>query len=529
MTKRAILYARVSTDEQAEKGYSLPTQLATMQKYAAENGYIVPEGYEISDDCSGSKLNRPGLDHMRAMIANHEVEAVIVFSLDRLTRNLAHSLLLREEWQRAGIELHYCNRGQSTNTPESRMTENIEAVFSDYWREKIIESSRRGKRAKAQAGKWVGNGEAPYGYNREGKGKDVKLSINEQEAIIIQWIFAMYTGAGGRQPMSMLGIAVALTKMGISTPARGGNGPGQGWRICTVRNLITRTAYIGKFRYSTHEIEIPELAIIDPVAFEVAQSRLQKNKTRSSRNRKRHYLLASHIRCSCGRRMHGGFMKHGGRSYYRCDGWSVGRHISNCKERYIRAEALDSLVWQWICGLLTDSTQLDAGLSRMFEKAGTELAQKRERLALMQELIVKTEQKVKRLVSVLGDADEMLVDTINAEIKIAQQQRQELTHEAEHLSSELAEDDLTPEQVERVKQIAAEIRQGLAEADFETKRYLLDRLNVMAQVRTDDTGRWLDLTCGFNLKVEDLQITSQSNPVAAPSLPLPFSIDLQSY
>jgi site-specific DNA recombinase len=219
--KRAILYARVSTAEQAEHGYSLPTQLEAMRKYAAEHGFSVPSPeYEITDDYSGAKLDRPGLDRARAMLEAGEAEAIIVYSPDRLTRNLAHSLILREGFQRAGVELHSCNRGKSENTAESRMTENIEAVFGDYWREKIIESSKRGRRAKAASGKWVGGGPPPYGYRKVGKGRETHLEIDPIEAAIVRRIYSLYLGSPDRTPLSGTKIAELLHSEGVATPGR---------------------------------------------------------------------------------------------------------------------------------------------------------------------------------------------------------------------------------------------------------------------------------------------------------------------
>lgn len=73
MTTRAVVYARVSTDEQAEHGHSLPTQLEARRKYAAEHGHVVAA--EVTDDFSGARLNRPGLDRVRAMLKRREAEA----------------------------------------------------------------------------------------------------------------------------------------------------------------------------------------------------------------------------------------------------------------------------------------------------------------------------------------------------------------------------------------------------------------------------------------------------------------------
>ncbi|MCA1481441.1 recombinase family protein, partial [Bradyrhizobium sp. NBAIM08] len=137
-----------------------------------------------------------------------------VYASDRLTRNLAHLILLREEWRRLEAELHFVNRGKSEDNPEHRMTENIEGVFNDYWREKILESTMRGKRRKAQAGLWVGGGPTPYGYARRGKGKKAQLAILEREAAIVRQIFAWYIGAGAPALMTAE-IAERLTAAGV--------------------------------------------------------------------------------------------------------------------------------------------------------------------------------------------------------------------------------------------------------------------------------------------------------------------------
>lgn len=130
MNKRAAIYARVSTDEQSEHGYSLPSQIEACIAYADRNAMIVVE--KITDDYSGAKLDRPGLSQVRDMIAKDEVDAIIVFASDRLTRNLAHSLILREEFFRAHVEIHYVSRGKLEDNPEDRMTENIQGVFNEY-------------------------------------------------------------------------------------------------------------------------------------------------------------------------------------------------------------------------------------------------------------------------------------------------------------------------------------------------------------------------------------------------------------
>jgi site-specific DNA recombinase len=105
MTTKSVIYARVSTDEQAAKGYSLPTQIEACRKYAQEKGFQIVG--EFADDITGVKLDRPKLDEMRELIARDSVKAVIVYDLDRLSRKAIHQFLLEEEFVKRGAEVHY--------------------------------------------------------------------------------------------------------------------------------------------------------------------------------------------------------------------------------------------------------------------------------------------------------------------------------------------------------------------------------------------------------------------------------------
>jgi len=176
--KKAVIYARVSTADQAEKGYSLPTQIKACQEYAKNNELDVLT--QISEDISGASLERPGLDEIRDMVGRKEIQDVIVHDPDRLSRKLVHSLILRDEWRRAEITLHTVARGEAENTPEGRLTQNIDAVIAEFEREKIRERTRRGRDAKARKRPVLG-GTPPYGYRRVGRGAETKLIIHNGE------------------------------------------------------------------------------------------------------------------------------------------------------------------------------------------------------------------------------------------------------------------------------------------------------------------------------------------------------------
>src|SRR5213594_1970832 len=101
----AAIYARVSTTDQADKGYSLPTQIEACLAMAHREGYTVPEQHVFVDDYTGTSLNRPQLTPLRDLVRQQLVQAVFVYDLDRLSRKLAHQLLLSEDFEHASVAL----------------------------------------------------------------------------------------------------------------------------------------------------------------------------------------------------------------------------------------------------------------------------------------------------------------------------------------------------------------------------------------------------------------------------------------
>src|SRR5829696_1380938 len=119
----AILYARVSTDEQARSGYSLAQQIEALQEYAAREGYEILE--EVKDaGQSGASLERPGMDRVRDLVAGGGVSVVLAQDRDRFAREPAYLYLLREEFGDFGASLMALNQ-QGGESPEGELTDGI--------------------------------------------------------------------------------------------------------------------------------------------------------------------------------------------------------------------------------------------------------------------------------------------------------------------------------------------------------------------------------------------------------------------
>ena len=414
---------------------------------------------EFQDDYSGAKLDRPDLDFLRAAIDRREIEAVIVFASDRLTRNLAHLLLLRRtDLLTAGMELHYCTRGRSDHTPEGQMTENIEGVFNEYWRAKISEGSMRGRNKKAETGLYVLGGRLPFGYRMEA-GQAV---IYEPEAQIVRQMFAWYTfGEETLPPFSLMEITRRLNDTEVRCQ-RGGS-----WCPTTVLTMLKREQYAGVAYYGKTRkvkqpdgrrlnvkqppeqwirIDVPDLALVDCETFKAAQTRIDENKRLASRNTRHNYLLRGRMRCGrCGRSMSAIVShntSHGRRrvmEVYRCNHASRTRTNETLCGASVAAHKVDGPFWRWLVALLNDEVSLERGLQEMRARAEAQIQPQRERLAALTTLIERSERKVQKLVGSFADSDDETVQAaVKAQIRTTSKEREALTAERATLAAEMS-------------------------------------------------------------------------------------------
>ena len=140
----AAIYARVSTTDQADKGYSLPKQIDACLAYAQAQGYRVQDQHIFTDDFTGVSLNRPALKQLRALMRTGAIHAIICFDLDRLSRKLAHQLMLADEAEECGVTVHFAAWPASERTPESQLFTNITGAFHEYDRLRILKRTRDG-------------------------------------------------------------------------------------------------------------------------------------------------------------------------------------------------------------------------------------------------------------------------------------------------------------------------------------------------------------------------------------------------
>lgn len=164
---KAALYIRVSTDRQAEEGYSIDVQKERLQAYATSMfGSSQDAAFYIDDGFSGGSLDRPQMQKLICDIEKHFVSHVIVYKLDRLSRSQKDTLHLIEDiFLPNQVSFISVQESFNTATPFGRAVIGILSVFAQFERENIFERTRSGMQKRVEAGYWMGGGRVPFGYD----------------------------------------------------------------------------------------------------------------------------------------------------------------------------------------------------------------------------------------------------------------------------------------------------------------------------------------------------------------------------
>jgi site-specific DNA recombinase len=229
-SKRAILYARVSTDEQARSGYSLAQQLEALREYAAREGYEVLA--EVSDPGqSGASLERSRMDLVRDLVASGGVSVVLAQDRDRFAREPAYHYLLRREFEEHETKIRALN-DRGDDSPEGELTDGILDQLAKFERAKTAERTRRGKLRKAREGKVIAGSSASYGF-RYNAARD-GYEIDEAAMGTVRRIFHILAIEG----VTLHAVKRTLEREGLPTPK--GNSV---WSQPFLRSLILDDVY----------------------------------------------------------------------------------------------------------------------------------------------------------------------------------------------------------------------------------------------------------------------------------------------
>jgi site-specific DNA recombinase len=507
---KAAIDCRVSTEDQEREGTSLQTQFEACLKYCQDKGYDV--AHRFSEAYLGLTLERPKLSELRELVRAGDVDVIVVYCLDRLSRDPTHGVILTQELENRHVTLEAVT--ETVDSSElGKLISYIRGFASKLEAEKIRERTMRGRRARAISGKLPGNSHARlYGYRYalgKGIGEGVRY-INEEEARWVREIYRLLVEDG----LSINAITYKVRALEAPTPS------GKGfWIRSTVHRILTNPAYCGKTYAFTQTygkpksrmkpnpkrkntrliwknrdewIEIPGATppIIAEELFEAAQRRLQRNKEISTRNTKIEYLLRGHIYClRCGKRYCGapGTKRRAGECYYypayQCPGNVKIKSPVRCGNKRYGARVIEDVVWERIGTLLSQSELVLAEIQRQRQelKESSLLEKNLERTETQLAHQDKEKQRVWRAFEITGDEE-----LFRRDIASVLQETKRLEEEKLGLMKQIETAKQTRWDEEAVKRACQLIAGNVKTLTFEDKRLALEALQIEVWIDGDD-------------------------------------------
>lgn len=440
----AIIYARVSTEEQARKGYSLPEQLDACRERARKLGYPPERTVECIEDegAPGEFVNRPALERARELVGQGNVGTFICMDPDRFSRDLLNQLLIDRELQRAHVRLEFVLFNLE-RTPMGQAFFQFRGIMSELEKAMIRERTMRGRLGKAKRGGLTHN-VGPYGYRfdpdtdqlvEDDSPADPARSALGSKAAMARTMFE-WARDGGHA------IARRLNDLGIPSPR------GTSWSHNVVRSILRNEAYAGtlylhrydksgvslnKFRSADEKAQahvrpqgewlpISVLPLVPRDVWQRAQQELSNRRRQRSGAPSREYLLSGLVRCGyCGSTVHGFSNASGGKRYawYVCTARSPGLvGKPKCMLRHLRAVPLEEIVWSQVRAWLQNPAAL---LSAMEAEHGAAEPTEREMRMNQDALDALSEAQVRvvRLVA-RGLVDEEQAETELTQIRASQ-------------------------------------------------------------------------------------------------------------
>jgi site-specific DNA recombinase len=314
--KRAAIYIRVSTDEQAEEGYSLAAQERACRMYAEVQGWSVVRVYaDEGISAFNDKIDdRPQLRSLLDAVASREIDAVIVHKLDRFFRRVRLLMDVIEDFERQGVQFVSFSEQMDFSTPVGRMVLTNLGGFAEFYSRNLALETAKGKREKAQQGGWVGP--IPIGYERDANGNLVPSA----DAPVVQRIFELYA----TRQHSYTNIADILNEAGWQTHETRTGRRGRFGRE-SVRTILKNPAYIGMVSSGGVQYPGKHEALVSETLFATVQA-IREERTSDHGSPVRHTLawLIGTVWCAhCGNKLwHQSGGTNGQKRYYCCSGIS---------------------------------------------------------------------------------------------------------------------------------------------------------------------------------------------------------------
>ena len=363
---RCAIYGRKSVEERTATDFgSIAAQREACESFVKSQTSLgwtaIPTRYD-DEGFTGANVDRPALARLLADIEAGNVDVVLVYKLDRLSRSIADFVRLMETFDRHGVSFVSVTQQFNTSTSVGRLTLNLLTVFAQFERETISERTRDKMRAARRRGKFTG-GALLLGYDRAPEGR--RLVINEGEAERVRAIFDLYL-----ELRSLTAVVQEVKQRGWTTKSwetkEGRTVPARPVNRMYLAHLLKNPAYVGKVQIDGEAFPAEHAPIVEEAVFDAAQRLLGENARTGGRDvrNKHHMMLTGLIHCaSCDRPMVPTYTKKRGRlfRYYVCrrtreEGWDA------CPTKSVPAVEIERLAVEQVRAVGRDPAVFEATL-----------------------------------------------------------------------------------------------------------------------------------------------------------------------
>lgn len=412
--KVAAIYIRVSTDYQAEEGYSIDAQKEQLTAYCVSKG-IQNYDYYIDGGWSGSNIDRPEMQRLIKDAKDEKISHVIVYKLDRLSRSQKDTLYLIEDvFNPHGVDFVSLNESMDTSTPMGRLMLGILSAFAQLERENIRLRTRMGMKERVKTGLWMGGGRIPYGYDYD---KIKGVLVPNKDAEKVRQIYKLYIGGKAPQEIANL-LGLKYDRL--------------------VYQILTRKSNYGIIEYNGEEYQGQHEPIISKELYDIAmRCMLDRKVVRANTSE---HLLTGLICCGkCGAKMR--YQKWGNKGYkFVCYSQQTSKPYlikdKNCDQEKVWADEVEDIVIKSIFEFAnnykpseTESLVQDDTISLLYEQQET-LNKKLKKLYIMyaegddNEILKETIDELKKQIENINNRIEL--DTKNEMIKRRRKERTEI-------------------------------------------------------------------------------------------------------
>lgn len=431
---RVALYVRVSSQEQADEGYSIGEQTERLKKYAEAMGWDIHKIY-IDPGYSGGNMDRPGLNEMIRDIKSGKIDTVVVYKLDRLSRSQFDTLFLIEKVFLANnTDFVSMTENFNTNSPLGRAMIGFLAVFAQLEKDKINERTLMGKEARAKEGKWGGGSSEPIGYDYDPVTE--LLYVNEYEKIQILEAVDLFLKGTPLRTICNIFHNKGYTYVGKS-------GRTSEWDPKRLKYVFRNKIYLGYIKHRDEWYKGDHDPIFTQELYDKLQKLLDQRDEDYAKHKKRcagqTTYLGGMLYC---KQCHARYAKQSGRKwkdneppiYYVC--YSRNKKVPkmvkdpNCKNKNWKMKELDDIVFNEIRKLAKDPNHMTTLIEEK-EKNTTEP----NKIDIIKKEIYKIDEQISRFMDLYG-IGKFTIDQVSSKVDPLNEQRLGLERELEQLNAD---------------------------------------------------------------------------------------------